>query len=235
MPDTSNTTSPATAGKSTKTGSQGTPDWTLEMLQAATSVVTEAKPDPVAKGIKDDLDKYLMSLLPKPDRPQPDNLCVNPKPKVAPFCFQQTLARQQADVTFDASKDAATAALRAALGQWRLARSTYDFNVSQAQAALGQAVTAAVAAYEQVINDDSRSREWYLYYTMKLSIAEAIQAYQGSAESAADALAGAAGTLIAAHQSYADAIAAAQCQRLVDDATADQTFWQSVESALDAV
>ncbi|HEY0044649.1 MAG TPA: hypothetical protein VGB62_08880 [Allosphingosinicella sp.] len=197
-------------------------------------VVSESKADGVAKGVKDDIDKYLAGVLTKPARPEPDNVCTNPKPKIAAFCSARKLAHQQADLTFEGSKEDATAPFRSALAAWRMALNQYDLSIAQAQADFDQAVAAAVATYEDEINDDSRSREWYLYYTMKLAVVDALQAFQGSTTSADATLAGAAGTLIAAYPAYADAIATAQCQRLVDEATAGQTFWQSVENVLDS-
>lgn len=236
MPDTNNTTSPASGAKgAAKPSPQSVSDRSVEMLKAAAAVITETKSESLAKSVKDDVDKYLMGLLPKPSRPEPDDPCVRPKPKIAPFCSAKKLAYQQAELTFEASKEDATAALRTALGTWRKALSQYDLSMAQAEAELNQAISTAVLAYEQAFNDDSRSREWYLYYTMKLAVVEALQAFQGSAAAAADTLAGAAGALIAANQTYADAIGAAQCQRLVDEATADQTFWQNVEATLDSV
>jgi hypothetical protein len=234
MPDTSNTTTPAAAPKGSRSASPGAADRSLEALKAAAAVVVDAKAETVAKGIRDDLEKFVALQLPKTDKPEPE-ICSSPKPKIAPFCSQRKLAVQQADLTFESSKETASATLRTALGAWRMALSQYDLSLAQAEADLSQAVAAAVSAYVAAFNDDSNSREWYLYYTMKLAIVEALQAYQGSAAAAADTLAAAAGTLIAASQSYADSIAAAQCQRLVDDATAYQTFWQSVEATLDAV
>lgn len=234
MSDTSTTTSPAAPAKGSRSASPGAADRSLEALKAAAAVVVDAKAEGVAKGIRDDLDKYIAIQLPKTDKPEPDP-CNAPKPKIAPFCSQRKLAVQQADLTFEGAKETATATLRSALGAWKMALSQYDLSLAQAEADLSQAVSAAVAAYNAAFNEDSQSREWYLYYTMKLAIAEALQAYQASAAAAADTLAGAAGTLIAAGQAFNDAIGAAQCQRLVDDATAYQTFWQNVEATLDAV
>jgi hypothetical protein len=201
---------------------------------AAAGSVIDTKPESRAKDVTGGLEKYLSTLVPKPSRAEPD-ICLTPSPKVAPFCATRDLAYQTAELTFETSKEQATGVFRTATGAWRIARSTYALTVAQAQAVLNQQVVAAVTAYDNAINDDSRSREWYLYYTMKLAIAQALQTYQGSVAAAADTLAGDLGTLIAASQTYVDGIAAAQSQRFVDDATADQAFWQSVENVLDAV
>jgi hypothetical protein len=203
------------------------------MLRAATSAVTDTKPEALAKGIREDLAKRVAALRPKSVRSTPDNICANPTPKIAPFCYQQTLSHQEADLTYEGSAETAATTLRAALGANRLALANYNFAVSQAELTLQQAVAAAIAAYNAAINDDSHSREWYLFFTMELAIVTAAQAYEASVAAAADTLAGAAGALILAQQTYADSISAAQSQWLVSYATADQTFWQSVEGALD--
>lgn len=203
------------------------------MLRAATSVVTDTKPEALAKGIKEDLAKRVAALRPKSVRSTPDNICSNPSPKIAPFCYQLTLSRQEADVAYEGSAEAASTTLRTALGAHRMALANYNFAVSQAELTLQQAVAAAIAAYNAAINDDSNSREWYLFFTMELAIATAVQTYEASVAAAADTLATAAGTLIGANQTYADNISAAVSQWVVAYATADQAFWLSVEGALD--
>ena len=225
--------------KSTKTSGGGSPpdptDRVLEALQQATAVVTEAKPEAVATAIRTDLETFLRRLIPPPPPADPDVDCDNPDPGIRGFCNQLKLSNQQAKLTYDGSKDAATAALRSALSAWSLALSEYEFAMSNADATLRQAVSDATATYNQKQNKDSKSRSQYLYFTLKQATAAAIQAYEASATGAGATLAGAAGALLSAYQVYIDAINAAQSQRMNDEATADQAFWQSVEGVLDVV
>lgn len=226
-------------GKAGKAVGQGSPpdpvDRVLEALQQAAGVVTEAKPDAVAAGIKKDLDTFLARLLPPPPRPIPEDTCVRPDPQIAAYCHQLRLTFQQANITYEGSKDAALAQLRSALGAWSMAVSQYEFNMANADSTLRQAVAAATKAYNDKNNPDSHSRSLFLYFTMKQAVAAAIQAYESSATSAGASLAGAAGSLLGGYQAYIDAVNGAQSLRLNDEATADQTFWQQVEAVRDAV
>jgi hypothetical protein len=241
MQDTDSSTSsdvPDNKGSAKASKPGGAPadptDRVLEALDQATAVVTGAKPEQVANAIKSDLESFLKRLIPPPPEPVPD-ICGTPSPSVRGFCNQRKLSYQQAKITYDGSKEAATTGLRTALSNWNLAVSEYEFAMSNADATLRAAVTDATNTYNQKQNPDSHSRSFYLWFTLKQATAAAIVAYEGSATSAAATLSGAAGDLLAAYQGYIDAINAAQSQRLDDEATADQTLWQNVEGVLDAV
>jgi hypothetical protein len=227
------------AGKAARTAGPPSPpdprDRVLDALKQAAGIVTDANPDTVADGIKNDLDKFLEGLLPAPPRPIPEDTCVNPDPQIAPFCFQLTLSRKQADIAYGGTKNAAVAALGSAIGTWSAALGEYEYSMAIADTTLRQAVKAATKAYEDKNNPDSHSRSLFLYFTMAQAVTAAIQTYEGSATSAGATLAGAAGSLLVGYQAYVDAINVARSQHLNDESTADQTFWQAVEAVRDAV
>ena len=225
--------------KAPKSGGQQTPpnppDRLLEALQQAAAVVTDAKPEAVATAINKDLEAFLKGLLPPPPPSDPNVNCDEPTQDIRAFCNQLRLSLQTAKFTYDTSKDAALSALRNALNTWSSALDQYEFAMSNADTTLRQTVTDATNAYGAKKNPDSSSRSQYLYFTLKQEVAAAIQGYEAAATSAGATLAGAAGGLLSAYQAYIDAINVAQSQRMNDEATANQTFWQDVEAVKDAV
>lgn len=207
-------------------------------LVAAADTVLRQNPAAVAKQIGEDLKEQLEALV-KGDDPKPtDDPCKTPKdkqnPQIPAFCFTRTQAEAQAEFNYQGSVEDASAALDAAKRTWTRARDQYDFSVRTAQIALDQAVTAAIAAYDQKFNQDSGSRMNYLYFTEKQAVAAALLAFESSAQSAGTTFASATGTLLTSYQTYLTTIQAAAAQRLDDQATAQQAFWQSVEGVLDA-
>lgn len=218
-----------------KVGEPVPPDRVLEALEQAASVVTGTRPDDVANGIEKDLGTFLEQLLPEPPRRIPEDTCARPDRQIAPFCHQLKLSYQQVKLTYEGATNAASAALRSALGTWSMAVSAYESNLANADSTLRQEVAAAIKSYEEKNNPDLPSRSLFLYFTLKQAVAAAIQMYEGSASSARATLAGAAGSLLDDYQAYVDAINRAQSQRLCDEATADQSFWQAVEAVRDSV
>lgn len=210
-------------------------DRVLEALVQAVGVVTNARPEATAVAIRDDLDTMFEGLIPAPTCRIPADICAKPEPSLGGFCHQLKLSRQQAELTFAGSKDAATSALRAALGAWSLALNEHEFALAVGDASLRQSATEVVRAFQAKDNADSQNRSLSLYFTMKETAAIAIQSYEATAMAAGATLTEAAGALLTAHQAYLGALAAAQSQRLSDEASADRNFWEQVEAARDAV
>lgn len=154
-------------------------------------------------------------------------------PNVTPFCVTRKRDLDTARTNFSAAKGTAASALKVARDAWAGAVSEYEFEMANAKVLLRAAAKIAIEEYEKKRNPDSHSRNHNLYYTMQLAIATAVQALETSAGTAASTLAGAAGSLLGAHATYVAAINAAQSQRLVDEATAKQTFWNNVEDEWD--
>ena len=238
MPAADSTTSPEASSK--KGGKALIPtswenDIWSRLLQLVTDklvdseLATEAATD--TKSFEARLNRYMAET-----KPVPPDICNPPIDDDVPRCGNQSLAYQQATLTFDNASETAAATLRTALGTWNAAIRAYQFAIAQADGQLHQAELAAAKVYDTFISlvkdkNFEASGRYYQFYTKKLAIAEAIQAHTASAAAAADALAGAAGVLIGAAQTYKDQIKTAQAQRDIDEATADQTFWQNYESS----
>ena len=238
MPVADSTTSPeASSKKGAK--SQGLSSWesdlSIWLLRLVTDALVEAELKSEVELDAASFEKRLTKLMAETNPVPPTETCTSPCDSDIPLCGQRSLACQQANLTFDNASDAASAALRTALGAWNGAIRAYRFAIAQADEQLVEAKLAATKAYDSFIaaikdkNVEPSSR-YYQYFTKKLAIAVALQAHTASAAAAADELAGAAGVLIGAAQTYKDEVKTAQSQRDIDEATADQTFWQNYET-----
>lgn len=212
-------------------------DRILKALNTAIGVVpdTDTEADNLAKQIGADLSRFLNGMVPKPPRPIPEDKCDSPDAAIAPYCNQEKLSLDTAQIAYTNAKVTAAGALRTANNAWKQAKSQYKFDVANAELVLQGLKATALTTYDQKNNPDSHSRSLYLYFAMKQSIATAVQAYETSAATAAATLAGAAGNLLTAYVTYVDAINAAQSQHLIDELTAVSTFWQKVEAVRDTV
>lgn len=210
-------------------------DLVLLAMDETSKVVTGLKPESVVEAISTNLDNLMKSLLPKDQPPFQDSICDRPGSDIAGFCHQRTLDMKKAEIAYNGSKTTASAALAGALDTYSLAVDQYNFDIANAESTMRATVTEATTAYNAKNNPDSKSRSFYLFYTLKQAIAGAIQTYEASAKSAGDTLAGAVGDLLVSYAGYVEAINTAQSQLLYDEATAYQTFWQGVESVRDSV
>ena len=239
MPAADSTTSPeASSKKGTK--SQGLSSWESDiwgwLLQLVTDKLVETELASEAEADAASFEKRLAGFMAHTKPVPPTDICNPPKNDDILLCGQQSLAYRQAGLTFDNAGEAASATLRTALGTWNAAIRAYGFAIAQADEQLQQAQLTATKAHGSFIaaiklQNTENSSDYYQYSTMKLAIAVAIQAHTASAAAAADELAGAAGVLIGAAQTYKDEVKTAQAQRDIDEATADQTFWQNYETS----
>jgi hypothetical protein len=174
-----------------------------------------------------------LKIVAPPD--SPEDVCQSPDPVVTPFCSQLKLDKNKAASKFTKAKAAATLDFHTALETWTQAVSQHEFDVATAKATVDAAAAEAGKAFEDKKNLDSLSRNLFRYYRMREAIASAVQAYETSIATAASALAVEAGNLLAAHAGYIAALNAAQATQLAEETAAEQTFWQSVETARDTV
>ncbi|GAA0274275.1 hypothetical protein GCM10009127_13450 [Alteraurantiacibacter aestuarii] len=140
-----------------------------------------------------------------------------------------------ADAKYADRKDqvAANTAYKSAVNAWNTAVAVYNDAVSAAKVDVDHAQTTAMNAIGAKFNDDSSSRCDFLIATLKTDIATAVQAYVSAVEAAGSALASAAGTMMTAYVTYIGATENTVVAKLLTTATAEQTFWQSVESIRD--
>ncbi len=124
-------------------------------------------------------------------------------------------------------------ALAAAISAWKTALLTYQSQVDSAQLDLELADSDAKAAFEKSFNEDSKARIENLTATMKLAGVTARQTYEAAVEAAANTLSSAAATLIAAYSAFVTATINAPLTAMNSEATAEQAFWQSVETKRD--
>jgi hypothetical protein len=244
MPQTDTSTAPdvSKSARSDKPAAAADPksagDPVKAALVAAADIVMQQKLPDVVASITGSLATKLEQLVPGSDPTSDQDPCTRPKEtnnaQITGFCFTRQQSLDQAEHVYKGAAEDATATFETAKRTWTRALGQYDFTMKQADTTLQQAVATAVNTYNNKWNKDSSSRSFYLYFTMKQQIAAALVAFEGSAASAGGTLAGQVGTLTAAYQSFLAAIQGAAIQQLDDDATAQQTFWQSVEGVLDA-
>ncbi len=188
-----------------------------------------------AKPFADAVDSLIASYMPEsPKHPDIDK-CESPDPITMPLCSARKLAKATADFTFVGAENAASSALYVTVSGWNLAVSTYESSLETALAAMNAAVAAATVTYNTAValRPDAISRSLYLWYTLQNSVASAVVSYETSAASAGAALATAAGTILAGYPTYAGSVDAAEVARVVADSTANQAFWQGVETGRD--
>jgi hypothetical protein len=205
------------------------------LTQAVSGVVAIAADKDKAKKLSKELAHYLASQLPPPP-PQPGEDTSTPlDPVIAPAAGVLKVGLATAKNAFHTAEGTAAAELNAAVLVWDLAVVQYQSAQATALAALSQAVTAAKDTYTQKFNKDSQSRNLFLYFTMEAEVDAAAVTYESAMATAAAALAAAAGTLMEAFTTYMTGTASLEAVRLNAVATANETFWQSVESIRDSV
>lgn len=150
--------------------------------------------------------------------------------------YEATRAAANREAVHNYEKSCLTAltTLKAAMAAWESAISDYKFADTHAMATAQITGDHAVADYNSKIDDDSKSRKMYIYESMAVTVGSAIESYEASLDSAASSLAGEAGTLVMAQITYLNALRTAAATCLTAIHTAEQTFWQSAEAALDS-
>ncbi len=163
----------------------------------------------------------------------PSTTCESDSSDISTACTTYTTSETDNDHTQTKAQDATTTTFTTAIATWNSALATYDSAVSAAHIDCHYTVRTAQNEYQQKINDDSHSRSEFLAATLKTKTATALQTYETAVATATSTLASAAATLINAYATYADTTISNQLTRSVSDATAEQTFWQTVETTLD--
>ncbi|THD35860.1 MAG: hypothetical protein E7773_07885 [Sphingomonas sp.] len=211
-------------------------DTVLAAMTAATAGAIAVPLDPatIDAGLAR-LDAFVTSLMPKMPRPPKADMCPSTDPLIAPHCHQLALDESKAEFKYGNARAAAIATFQGELNNWAQAQSQYRFALGNAQVALAAAVKQATDAFTAKNNLDSHSRSEFLYFTMKEAVATAVAAYQASAVTAAQALASEAGAVISAQAAFLGAVAVAQGGMESDQAAAQQSFWQGIETDRDAV
>ena len=204
-------------------------DRVLETLKQVSAVVAEAKPEAVAPAIQSEFEMFLGKLLPPLREPAPKDPCVNPDPVTASYCRQLKLSKQQAKLGCEISEEVATWAFGSARGVYSKAISQYEFTMAQVESDLHQKVFDATHTYHRKDIDDGQRSSLSHYMAVKQATAEAIASYEASAAAARGTLAEATGALLYAYQVYITAINAAQCQRFIEEANAEQSLWLSID------
>jgi len=241
MPQTDSPVPPAKAARTENPADGRKPGGRLDRVREAfveaAQIVMRQQPSRAARDINTELEARLTTLVKGSDPNAENDPCrssARQNPQIAGFCFTREQAHDQARFTCVGSEEDASTTLETAKRTWTRALEEYDFTMRSANSALDQAKATAIAAFDLENNQDSVSRQNYLHYTQKQQIASALLTFEGGAASAGTKLAGALATLLAAYQSWLAAIQAAASQRLDDYATAEQTFWQSVEGVPDS-
>lgn len=152
-------------------------------------------------------------------------------PVVAPFYSELKFDRAKAKTRFENTRSAAELDMQGERESWDRAVRQYEFNRSSALATVFSTVADAGKAYKGKYNDVSPERTLNLYFTMRQATASAVLQYETECAAAAATLAAAAGNLLRAKATYVAAINAAHASRLVNEASAEETFWQSMAGA----
>jgi hypothetical protein len=182
----------------------------------------------------DALIKGYMPPMPGPI-PKDDDCTGSPDPVVKPLCAIRRQAESQATFEYAQSSNAASGALFVLVSGWSLAVSNYETALDTAKAVMDAAVKTAKATYDTAhqLRPDAISRSLSLWYTLENAVVAAVTSYESAAASAGSALATAAGGLLTGYVTYADQIKAADAARMNSLSSADQAFWQGVESGRD--
>ena len=209
-------------------------DTLLAGLIPAVEAITSLEPVAAGQGAAASLSGLLASLMAPPSSPVPTDTCASPAPNIAQSCNQRALDGAKTKAAYSAAASAATAAWQTELAHWTQVRAQYDFDMASAMVTLKAAAQDAVTAFNAKNNPDSASRSNFLYFTMQETIAAAIQTFAASAASAGSTLAGEASAIVGAYATYLGALNIAQAAQMTSQATADQTFWQTIEQIRDA-
>lgn len=154
-------------------------------------------------------------------------------PHIEQSIAQRNLDIEDAQFVYDGVELTQLTAFETQQKVWSRALKQYEFNLASAEVALRSAVKAAVDHYRDRTNPDSERHNAFLYYTMRSAVASALTDYETAVGTAAGTLAGAAGDMLSTYASFASAIAAARSTLLAGEATAEVTFWGSVEQIRD--
>jgi hypothetical protein len=188
------------------------------------------------KKIAKDLDQRLKSLMDKASLAQvpavpADDKCKSAEGVIAQYCAARKQSVFAARTAWVKAEGSAAQDFNAAVADWGLAVNQYETAIATAQGTLQSAVQDAADAIRRKMSSDSTSGNLFRHYTLEAEVASALQAYEASAAAAGNALAAAAGTLLEAFTTYAAAVATQEATRLAAHAIAEETFWQSVETA----
>lgn len=137
------------------------------------------------------------------------------------------------ELAFRKTNEETRIALDSAKSDWKKAQLTCQELVDSAQLDLELAENEAKAVFEEAFNEDSKARIDVLTATMKLASLTARQSYEAAVEAAVSTLSSAAANLITAYSAFVAATNNAKLTAMNNEATAEQTFWQSVENKRD--
>lgn len=211
----------------------------LAILDAAVAKINLCDPIDIIARVGVDVAGYLGSML-ETDQPETIDPCFNADlpqgsaPLIAAMCLQRSIDLNTSANAFSLSSTSARTSFNTSRDAWQAARSKYLFLVANAELTAASAVASELNIYTDSANHDSASRDQKLYFTMQKSAATVVQSYQATVQSAGDALATEVTALLSAYVTFIAALNFAQTAKMIDDATAQRTFWAAVEGVLEA-
>jgi len=204
-------------------------DFVPQTLLAAVDTALE-QANHVVDIMEKEVDDYMQQLLESTKVVDPVDK--QNDPQIAPFYATLELSLATAQNAYANTLLQNQATWNKAHAAWQLALATCKSAVLTAKATVTTTLSTDQTASK--INGNSKSRDTFLYYTLKATIAQVLETFYGTVASAQAALANAAGTAISALVTEASAVASAEATRQNSIATAYATFRQSVENAVDA-